>query len=122
MLSTCCFQPYADLCIACFLCAVLSNKLFWRLFRYSLLDALFLIWLFPSSVLSKVPICLLVMFSSHWLLFVCPCVRSPNLAICSQYQNLPHLLIYQYVSLFLVCFMSSISYIIRYTYLSTLTY
>ncbi len=45
---------------------------------YSLLDALFLIWLFPSLIIIRVP----VFYIANWLLFVWTCVRNHNLAAC----------------------------------------
>ncbi len=47
--------------------SLLSDDLWWLLIGNSLLDALFLIWLFPSLVILKVSA---VSYIANWLLFL----------------------------------------------------
>ncbi len=70
--------------------SLLLDDLCWLLIGYSLLDALFLIWLFPCLVVLRLPgitIWLLVIFITFFtigisLLSVLTYARSPNLAFC----------------------------------------
>ncbi len=58
--------------------SLLSDDLCWLLIGYSILDALFLMWLFPCLVVLRVSVFLI----ADWLLFVWTCVRNHNLAAC----------------------------------------
>ncbi len=65
--------------------ALLSNDLFWLPIGFSLLDSSLLMWLFPTSVVLRVPIYffLTLFYIVIWLLFVLACVSNPSLAACS---------------------------------------
>ncbi len=71
------FLPILFTSLNAFMYSLLSDDLCWLSIGYSLLDALFIIWLFLCLVVLRMS----VFYIANWLLFVWICVRKYNLAV-----------------------------------------